>query len=166
MLTQEQQYKQDLKERFWIHVHLPWEPQNEDCWWWKDGLTAKGYGQMYINNKLTVRAHRLAYELFVGPIPKGMSVLHKCDVKSCVNHHHLFLGTRLDNALDCISKGRHSSLMRKEGYRGIIHVDRYPEVFAVRAQGLTFEKIASIFNASAATIHGIIHNPKNKHFKL
>ena len=53
-----------------------------------------------------IRAHRLSYELFNGPIPFGMCVLHKCDVKICTNPEHLFLGTEADNAKDKVAKNR------------------------------------------------------------
>ncbi|MGH7687805.1 MAG: HNH endonuclease [Candidatus Dormibacteria bacterium] len=50
--------------------------------------------------------HRVAWELANGPIPVGMCVLHHCDVPSCVNVDHLFLGTLADNNHDRDRKGR------------------------------------------------------------
>ena len=51
-------------------------------------------------------AHRVGYELLVGPIPDGLKVLHRCDVGRCFNPSHLFLGTQGDNARDMAAKGR------------------------------------------------------------
>lgn len=48
----------------------------------------------------TTEAHRVAWVLEYGPIPKGAWVLHKCDVAGCVNPEHLYLGTPKDNAGD------------------------------------------------------------------
>lgn len=54
----------------------------------------------------SILAHRLAWMLLVGKIPKGLCVLHRCDVPQCVRPSHLFLGTIADNVADMIHKGR------------------------------------------------------------
>lgn len=77
----------------------------DECWP-AHSLTGKdGYGQVCYRGKV-YRAHRLAYTLFVGPIPDGLWVLHRCDCPPCANAAHLFLGTRQDNISDMIRKGR------------------------------------------------------------
>lgn len=51
-------------------------------------------------------AHRAVWTAYNGPIPDGLFLLHKCDVKACVNPEHLSLGTQADNIRDMINKGR------------------------------------------------------------
>jgi len=64
-----------------------------------------GYGKMRVGSKI-VLAHRLAWELSNGPIPDGLEVCHKCDVRLCCNPEHLFLGTHRENMHDLKAKGR------------------------------------------------------------
>ena len=75
----------------------------DDCWIWTASLT-HGYGQFYWNGVIG-RAHRMSYEVFIGPIPTSAQVQHKCDRKDCVNPHHLKLGTHKTNNADMFSRG-------------------------------------------------------------
>lgn len=98
----------DPVDRFMNFIEF--EP-NTGCWIWIGSFKTNDYGQFKVGTKIDgsndiVRAHRFSYETFVGPIPDGVKVLHKCDNKSCVNWEHLFLGTTQDNSNDMFLKGR------------------------------------------------------------
>ena len=76
------------------------------CWIWGRYTYDNGYGAVSENYR-TVLAHRKSWILWHGAIPPGMRVLHRCDIPSCVNPLHLFLGTQRDNIQDCMAKGRY-----------------------------------------------------------
>lgn len=79
------------------------------CWIWVACSDKDGYGKFQHEGK-SIQAHRASYLIYKGEIPKGKLVCHSCDITSCVNPEHLFLGSHKDNIVDSVLKGRHSSL--------------------------------------------------------
>lgn len=93
-----------LKERFWANVK-----RGPHCWEWGGrDVNQYGHGRIRIGPKSAGRigTHRLSFQLFYGPIPKGLQVLHSCDNPRCVNPKHLYVGTPADNMRDKVERGR------------------------------------------------------------
>lgn len=93
---------ESLKERFEKKFD---KEDGNGCWEWNAHKGRWGYGTFSVNRKSKL-AHRVSYELYVGEIPDGLLVLHRCDNPACVNPKHLFIGSNADNVHDCEQKGR------------------------------------------------------------
>jgi len=85
--------REQLIARFWSKVDKRGE---DDCWLWKAALFSTGYGA-FRWGKNNVGAHKLAYELAVGPIPEGYHVHHECETRGCCNPSHLKVLTPLEH---------------------------------------------------------------------
>lgn len=86
--------RQPLHERLFAHSELA----PDGCRVWTGYRTPDGYGRMTVNGA-TQGAHRVAYELFVGAIPKGLVIDHLCRNRACVNPLHLEVVTNRENIL-------------------------------------------------------------------
>ena len=81
------------------------------CWKWVGTSNTHGYGHFHANGRSRL-AHRVGYELMVGPIPKGLELDHLCRNRCCVNPEHLEPVTGKEN------------LRRSKLHRGAINSDK------------------------------------------
>ena len=79
-----------MPERFWRYVRV-----TDGCWEWT-GACVEGYGYFRMGTQQK-KAHRVAYELVVGPIPDGLTIDHLCQNKGCVNPAHMEPVTAAEN---------------------------------------------------------------------
>jgi len=126
------------------------------CWIWTGSRTAHGYGMIKVIGRM-MYCHRLSYEIFCGPIPHRLCVLHKCDVASCCNPLHLFIGTQSDNVADMVDKGRQQRIAGEEKPNSKLSSEIVAEIRSIHQQGLIgYKRLAKRFGVSATTIRGII----------
>lgn len=86
------------------------------CWIWLGGWSPCKYGVINKNGK-QYAAHRTFYRHFVGSIPDGLQIMHKCDTPPCVNPDHLLPGTHAENMADAWRKGRMSNRHKNRKHR-------------------------------------------------
>ena len=94
-----------IEERF---ARIGWDVDGGGCWLWRGAVAGGRYGMIAAADRGRVPeyAHRVSWRIHCGPIPDGVSVLHRCDVRRCVNPDHLFLGDHIDNMVDMARKKR------------------------------------------------------------
>jgi hypothetical protein len=135
----EEEEKSDLKQ-----VYEKFVVKKVGCWSWNGAKKSKlPYGNLTFRGK-ELTAHRVSYELHIGKIPKGMSVLHRCDNAECSNPDHLFLGTYLDNKRDQIAKGR--AIVEK------LNVEKVREIKKMLRDGILHGIISKRYGISMTTV--------------
>ncbi len=128
-----------------IDFHESYMPEPmSGCWIWTGKLTFHGYGYAghHKRNRQPLTAHRKSWQIHRGPIPEGKHVLHKCDVRCCVNPDHLYVGTQADNNMD--RQVRHPNAK--------IQPSDLPDIRTMLAKGMRHQKIADKYGVTRETI--------------
>jgi hypothetical protein len=150
--------------RFWRYVK-----RSAGCWEWTGYLDKDGYGQfrLQVDGKWTYRkAHVLMYRWYVGPVPRGRFVCHRCDNPWCVYPGHLFVGTHAENEADKDQKGRRPSgetsyvaRLTEKDARTIRRLCEQSQAMTMKERkrcGLTLSGLATRFGLSKGGIYSVV----------
>lgn len=137
---------------FWAHVE-----KSEGCWNWTGARQKSGYGTFRTYSHGKRNAHRYSWFFTHGQMPaRDVDVCHRCDNRLCVRPEHLFLGTRLDNMVDAVNKGR---MRRGESRRDCKLTDA--EVAAIRSSPIpNNSEVARAYGVTPSLVWGIRHGNK------
>lgn len=131
------------------------------CWIWLGALNPTpvpgrgGYGVIGVDGSRTGLVHRVAHALWIGPVPKGVPVLHRCDNRRCANPGHLYIGTAKQNSKDMLDRGREASGERSG--RAKLTADLVEQVFALRARGWTQRRIGKFVGVTQSVISRVLN---------
>lgn len=135
---------------FWEKVD---KKSDSECWNWI-GAISGGYGHLSIKHE-NFQAHRLSYYIHYNKDPGVLLVCHECDNRSCVNPHHLFLGTVSDNIQHGFDTGRMCQQGSLNGNAKLTeeHIKEIRELLNSMSQN----EIAKRYNVSRTTITNFVN---------
>jgi len=147
-----------------------------DCWLWEGNCDRCGYGKFSVNGHY-IGAHRIAYFLEHGNIPKNLEVMHACDNPRCVNPAHLNLGSHKENMHDCIKRNRfnrpsgkawqkaHAGKQARGERAGAARLTEKAvlEILKAFKNGKTRQELAKQYNVSWTTVNFIVKRKSWRH---
>ena len=132
------------EERFWEKVH-----KTDGCWFWTGAVNKNGYGSFGFEGK-SETASRFAWFIYTGErLPPEQLVCHTCDTPLCVRGDHLFVGSNMDNRIDCVIKGRANGAVGERNTKAKLTV---ADVLIIRSSPLPTRPLADRFGVKTSTI--------------
>jgi len=146
-----------LRRSLWDRFHDKVSPEAlSGCWNWIGAVKELGYGVIGLGHRSdgTAKAHRVAYNLYKGPIPNGLAILHECDNPACVNPAHLRAGTLAENMQDCVKRKR-NFCPDNRGEKSTTAKLNYKSVEHIRKKEMTGIAYAKMYGVSKSAIYQI-----------
>lgn len=134
------------------------------CIEWQGYGIKEGYGMLQIDGKAWL-AHRLAYRLAIGPIPKGMLVCHHCDNPGCINPNHLFIGTPRDNSRDASIKGRLGTVIGEKNNKAKLTIAKVRTIRQLHKDGISASQLGLQFGVCELQIKNVVNRKHWRHVK-
>jgi hypothetical protein len=154
-MTRTYSYK-TVEQRFWKRVK---KGLSFSCWPWLGTKTKGGYGVVNFKRERTT-AHRIAYKLTKGEIPKGYVVMHNCDTRDCCNPRHLRAATQRENLEDMWKKRRQGDYRNFGTANGRCKVttEQCAEIQQTYKEGwITAEALGKLFGLGQSQILRIVN---------
>lgn len=120
----------------------------EGCWLWN--TSRKEYSSFSFRG-ISRKSNRASWLIYRGEIPKGLYVLHTCDIRKCVNPDHLFLGTHADNMKDM-------ALKKRARPRSKLTEDQVVNIRQLLKMGVSTVRLARDYHVTSTCIWYIKHN--------
>jgi len=147
---------QSVEEAFWSRIE-----ERDGCWLWTGRFDPHGYGLMPNGTK----AHRFAFQVFVGPLRPSDLVCHDCpggDNQACVNPGHLFPGTHSDNMRDARNKTASRDIIRRRTDR-LRPSDAKAIRVAYARGGVQQDELAARYGVSRSLVGMIVRRKRWAH---
>ena len=154
----EKYYKENIEKRL-----LSKSERVGECLLWTGRKIWSGYGTIGIRSHSTA-VHRVAYKMWNGDIPKGMYVLHKCDIRHCIEPSHLYLGTHHDNMKDMVERDRQYHPLGELHKMSKFKDENILEIRALYASGKYSQAdLSRKYEVCGPCIHNIVKRKSWKH---
>lgn len=133
------------------------------CWLWTGSVTSAGYGSMRNEKGVVEGPHSVSFRVFVGDLPPGACVLHRCDTPLCVNPSHLWSGSRADNNADKAAKGRASKNGGARGEKNYNTRLTEVQVIAIHASNESESSLSAVYGVNRTQVGRIKRGERWRH---
>jgi len=157
MMTEEE-YDESIRQKIIKNIKV-----NENgCWIWQKPIQPTGYGKTTYKLK-SVDCHRVSWIVFKGKIQKGKIICHFCDIRSCCNPSHLWVGTHKENTRDMMNKKKVFDFKGEKNNQAILKEKDIIEIRKLLSLGIKQCVIANMFNIDPSNISNIKNGKLWKH---